>query len=149
MFPTPIFHVQFFCFPPFLFVFFSLVPYLSTVTPHSPPPTVSFFSFLRRIPLSFFRNKELKPGQGAQWWSKLREWVHEPSFSFPELTSKAFNLRTKGGLRPVSWAMLENYHDKNEAEVRQELGMGGNQDMTWEKMRWDEMRSHEMGLGQV
>eukprot|EP00903_Cladosiphon_okamuranus_P022524 g20721.t1 len=64
---------------------------------------------------------KLKPGQGAQWWAKLRDWVHEPSFSFPELTSKAFNLRTRGGLRPVSWAMLENYHDKNEAEVRSRM----------------------------
>lgn len=60
---------------------------------------------------------ELKAGQGEQWWSKLRDFVHEPSFSFHDLSAKSFNLRTKSGLRPVSWAMLENYHDKNEAEV--------------------------------
>lgn len=43
--------------------------------------------------------------------------MHEDSFSLDELRTKAFHLRTKSGLRPVSWAMLENYHDKNEAEV--------------------------------
>ncbi|CAM9661879.1 unnamed protein product, partial [Laminaria digitata] len=69
---------------------------------------------------------KLKAGQGGQWWSKLRDFVHEPSFSFQDLSARAFNLRTKSGLRPVSWAMLENYHDKNEAEVknRQEMGTG-------------------------
>lgn len=76
--------------------------------PSPPPPS----------PLPFFRvHTELGEGQGAQWWAKLREWTHEPSFPFHELSSKAFHLRTKGGLRPVSWAMLENYHDKNEAQV--------------------------------
>ncbi|CAN0010368.1 unnamed protein product [Scytosiphon promiscuus] len=64
---------------------------------------------------------KLKRGQGGQWWAKVREFVHEPSFSFPELTQKAFSLRTKRGLRPVSWAMLENYHEKNEAEVKSKM----------------------------
>ncbi|CAM9603061.1 unnamed protein product [Ectocarpus sp. 12 AP-2014] len=64
---------------------------------------------------------KLKQGQGAQWWSKLRDWVHEPSFSFDDLANKAFSLRTKSGLRPISWAMLENYHDKNEAEVKSRM----------------------------
>lgn len=51
------------------------------------------------------------------WWDRIKEWTHEPSFNFNELRDRAFSLRTRV-LRPVSWAMLEDYHDKNEAEVR-------------------------------
>lgn len=68
---------------------------------------------------------KLKEGQGAQWWAKLREWTHDPNFPFHELSTKAFHLRTKSGLRPVTSAMLEHYHDKNEAEVKAGGNRGG------------------------
>ena len=61
---------------------------------------------------------ELKADQGDLWWAKIKEFTHDRAFNFQDLTNKAFHLRTKSGLRPVSWAMLENYHDKNEAQVQ-------------------------------
>ncbi|CAN0172252.1 unnamed protein product, partial [Discosporangium mesarthrocarpum] len=59
----------------------------------------------------------LGPGQGSDWWAHVRDWTSGPDFVFEELQREAFSLRTKWG-RPVSWALLGRFHDKNEAEAQ-------------------------------
>ncbi|CAM9850918.1 unnamed protein product [Chrysoparadoxa australica] len=71
--------------------------------------------------LKLFRKRlkvlRLKPGQGEQWWNYIRDWTHESSFDFDKLRSRAFSLKTRS-FRPLTWAMLEYYHDRNEKQLQ-------------------------------